>query len=163
VAAASQRAPTLTLILLPSASRGAGLTRRALVAAQVALAFVLLIGGGLLFASFRHLLAVDTGFNPSRVLTGTVNLPWVGDGDHASRNEIVDRALEHVRRLPGVAAAGATDAIPFGSGAGSRPILPEAYAPTPGESVISPNTVRITLGYFEAGCAIEAGSLLYDE
>ena len=45
-----------------TAGRGARYARRALVVAQVALAFVLLIGAGLLLASFRQLLAVDPGF-----------------------------------------------------------------------------------------------------
>jgi predicted lysophospholipase L1 biosynthesis ABC-type transport system permease subunit len=55
--------------------RGARLTRRTLVVAQVALAFVLLVGAGLLFASFERLLRVDPGFVSEHVLTGRMNLP----------------------------------------------------------------------------------------
>src|SRR5258708_21144408 len=43
--------------------RGARTLRRALVVAQVGFAFVLLVGAGLLFASFRQVLAVDPGFH----------------------------------------------------------------------------------------------------
>ena len=44
-----------------TSGRGARTLRRALVVAQVAFAFVLLVGAGLLFASFRQVLAVDPG------------------------------------------------------------------------------------------------------
>ena len=52
-----------------TAGRGARTLRRALVVAQVGFAFVLLIGAGLLFASFRRVLAVEPGFNADGVLT----------------------------------------------------------------------------------------------
>ena len=60
-----------------TAGRGARALRRALVVAQVAFAFVLLVGAGLLFASFRRVLAVDPGFNADGVLTASVSLPRV--------------------------------------------------------------------------------------
>src|SRR5262249_5384265 len=50
-------------------SRGTRVLRRAFVVVQVAFAFVLLVGAGLLLASFRQLLAVDPGFNPDPVFT----------------------------------------------------------------------------------------------
>ena len=56
-----------------TAGRGARRVRGALVVAQVALAFVLLIGAGLLMASFRELLNVNPGFTPEHVLTGRVS------------------------------------------------------------------------------------------
>ena len=56
--------------------RGARTLRRALVVAQVGFAFVLLIGAGLLFASFRQVLAVEPGFNRRRRADGV---------DHACR------------------------------------------------------------------------------
>ncbi|MBI4485846.1 MAG: ABC transporter permease, partial [Acidobacteria bacterium] len=52
-----------------TSGRGARTLRRALVVAQVAFAFVLLIGAGLLFASFRQVLAVDPGFSSDGVMT----------------------------------------------------------------------------------------------
>jgi len=141
-----------------TASRGSGFARRSLVTIQVALAFLLLVGAGLLFASFRQLLAVDTGFKADRVLTGVINLPQATYGDAARRNDFVNRAFDRIRQLPGVAAVGATNALPFGSGAGSRVILPEGYVMAPGESVISPNSLRVTPGYFEAlGVTLKRG------
>ena len=52
-----------------------GTLRRALVVAQVGFAFVLLVGAGLLFASFRRVLAIDPGFSAGRVMTVSVSLP----------------------------------------------------------------------------------------
>ena len=86
--------------------------RRALVVAQVALAFVLLIGAGLLLASFRQLLAVDPGFTAEHVLTGRVSpLRDARIPTTTSLRSYTSRALERIRALPGVEAAGATAAF----------------------------------------------------
>jgi predicted permease len=133
-----------------TAGRRTGLVRRALVTIELALAFVLLMGAGLLFASFRQLLAVDLGFKAEHVLTGRVGLPWAQYEKDARRIEFTRRALERIRRLPDVVAAGVTDTIPFGYGSSSSVIVAEGYVMAPGESVISPNHMRVTPGYFEA-------------
>lgn len=57
--------------------RKARAVRRVLVVAQVAFAFVLLIGSGLLLASFRNLLAVDPGFKAESVITAGIGMPRV--------------------------------------------------------------------------------------
>ena len=133
-----------------TASRGARAFRRSLVVAQVALAFVLLIGAGLLFASFRRLLGVDPGFQPAQVLTARVNLPQARYPDDAALRTFAARALEAIRQLPGVRAAGFTSALPLTGDNSSSVIVAEGYVMAPGESVISPNQIRVTPGYFEA-------------
>ena len=75
-----------------TAGRGARLVRRTLAAAQVAIAFVLLIGAGLLLASFQQLLAVDPGFRPVRVLSGRVSPNANSYSDDAALAGFVDRA-----------------------------------------------------------------------
>jgi predicted permease len=132
-----------------TAGRGAGVVRRALVTVQVALAFVLLIGAGLLFASFRQLLAVDVGFRTDHVLTGTFGLPNARYGDDAKRAAFAPRLLDAVGRLPGVAAVGVVSSLPFGYGSSSSVIVAEGYVMAPGESVVSPHSVTATPGYFE--------------
>ncbi len=129
--------------------RGARLLRRTLVVAQVGFAFVLLIGAGLLFASFRRVLAVDPGFDPNGVLTASVQLPRSRYQPPAAA-AFTDEALRRIRALPGVVAAGATDTIPFGGNHSDSVILAEGYQMSPGESVISPSQVDVTAGYFEA-------------
>ena len=130
--------------------RGARLLRRGLVVTQVAFAFVLLIGAGLLFASFRRVLAVDPGFDPTSVLTTSVQLPRSRYEKAAARVAFVEGALGRIRALPGVVAAGATDTIPFGGNHSDSVILAEGYQMTPGESVISPGQVAASPGYFES-------------
>ncbi len=133
-----------------TAGRGARLFRRSMVVAQVALAFVLLAGSGLLFSSFRQLMAVDPGFRPERLLTGKVNPPDVRYPDDNAVRAFAARALEGIRQLPGIQAAGMTTMLPFGGNNSSSVILAEGYVPAPGESVISPNSIAATPGYFEA-------------
>ncbi len=132
-----------------TAGRGTRILRSALVASQVAFALVLLAGSGLLLESFRRVLAIRPGFSYENILTGTVGLPSVRYKDGDALRSFTDRALEKIRALPGVVSAGATDSIPFGDNSSDSVILAEGYAMKPGESVVSPNQVVATPGYFE--------------
>ncbi len=133
-----------------TASRTVVTLRSALVTAQVGLAFVLLIGAGLLLASFRSALEVDPGFQPDPVLTGHVSLPDAAYPDGESRRLFVREFLEEVRSLPGVESASVTSAIPFGGNYPSSVIMPEGYALEPGESILSPYRTVVAPGYFDA-------------
>ncbi len=133
-----------------TASRGTLLVRRTLATLQVAAALVLLAGAGLLLTSFRQVLAIDPGFHADGVLTGTLTAPSVRYPDDAALRALYTRALDAVRSLPGVVAAGATSTIPFGDSFNDSVILAEGYERRPGESVIAPNRLEITPGYFEA-------------
>ena len=87
--------------------------RGAFVAAEIALAFVLLIGAGLLIKSFRRLQSVDPGFNANNVLTMTVSVPgWKYDSDR----KIIDffkQAVSQLQTLPNVESVGAINTLPF--------------------------------------------------
>jgi len=133
-----------------TAGRGVRLMRKGLVVAQVAFALILLAGAGLLLASFQQMLAVDPGFEPEGVLTGTVVLPGGRYPDGGAIRGFTDEALAEIRALPGVLEAGITSQIPFGDGFSDSVILAEGYVPQPGESVVSPGQSYITPGYFEA-------------
>jgi len=124
--------------------------RRVLVVTQVAFAYLLLIGAGLLLASFRAVLAVEPGFREEGVMTASINLPSARYADDAAVRAFTDEALRGLRALPGVKTAGATDTIPFGGNHSDSVILAEGYQMSPGESVISPTQVDLTPGYFEA-------------
>jgi putative ABC transport system permease protein len=94
-------------------ARGVGRLRQGLVAAEVALAFVLLVGAGLLMRSVRSVLAVPLGFETADRLT--LQVPLVGrryDQDAAALRFWAG-ALESVRRVPGVAAAAFTSQLPL--------------------------------------------------
>ncbi len=144
-----------------TASRGARLVRRTLVAAQVAFAFMLLIGAGLLLASFQQVLAVKPGFDADRVLTASVNPPTSRYPKDADLIAFSNRLLQRVRALPGVAAAGITNHLPFSGNYSDSVILAEGYVMSPGESLVSPYNVSVTPGYFEAmGIRLKRGRLL---
>ena len=133
-----------------TASRGARHVRRGLVIAQVALAFILLIGAGLLLASFRQLLGVDPGFRAEHVITGRISPLEAQYPDDPALRSYTSRALANIRRLPGIEAAGVSSFLPFSWDGSSSVIVPEGYVMAPGESVVSPNRLHVSDGYLEA-------------
>ena len=86
----------------------------ALVAAQLAVAVVLLVGGGLLLRSFSKLMAVDPGFHAERVLTLAISLPAQAYRDAASVRGFYTRVVDDVSQVPGVSAVGASTDLPLG-------------------------------------------------
>jgi putative ABC transport system permease protein len=97
-------------------SRAAGLLDRGLVAGQVAVAFVLLVGAGLLIRSFAQLEGVDPGFRAQGVLTARVTLPASRYPDDPRIREFWRSLVERVGELPGVTESGATTDLPLESG-----------------------------------------------
>jgi predicted permease len=146
-----------------TSGRGARTLRRSLVVAQVAFAFVLLIGAGLLFASFRHILSVDPGFRPDGVLTASVTLPRARYTEPKAMIAFHNEALRRIRALPGVTSAGATDWVPLSGNHNDSVILAEGYQMQPGESVISPANADVTPGYFESMGATLARGRFFDQ
>ena len=132
-----------------TSGRGARAMRRALVASQVGFAFMLLIGAGLLLASFQRVLRVDPGFDQHRLLTARVSPPASRYQEDPQLVAFGDRFLQSVRVLPGVQTAGLTSNIPFGGDFSDSVILAEGYQMAPGESLISPFQVTATPGYME--------------
>jgi predicted permease len=144
-----------------TSGRRTRLLRRVLVVTQVAFAYLLLIGAGLLFASFRRVLAVEPGFRADGVLTASVGLPRARYTEDDKTRGFTDEALRRLRALPGVKAAGVTDTIPFGDSHSDSVILAEGYQMSPGESVISPSQVTVSAGYFETmGVRLVAGRFI---
>jgi putative ABC transport system permease protein len=123
--------------------------RRVLVVTQVAFAFVLLIGSGLLLGSFRNLLAADPGFKTEGIITAAIGMPRVRYPADKDVVQFTDRVLRTVRAVPGVAVAGGTTIIPLGGNHNDSVILAEGYQMKPGESLVSPMQVTVTPGYFE--------------
>jgi predicted permease len=146
-----------------TSGRGARGVRRVLVASQVAFAFMLLIGAGLLLASFQKILSVQPGFDPGHLLTARVSPPTSRYPEQPQVRSFLDRLLQNVRALPGVEAAGATSNIPFGGDFSDSVIMAEGYQMAPGESLISPYSVTVTPGYFEAlKVPLQAGRFFTD-
>ena len=109
-------------------------TRRVLIVAEVAVALVLLVGGGLLLRTFTQLQRVDLGFDPSNVLVGGVVPPAAKYRTPDDRKAFYDRLLERVSALPGVRAAALSSIIPLSGGDSDMGFAIEGNPParTPG-------------------------------
>ena len=92
---------------------GSHRVRSLFVVTQVALAMVLLVGAGLFIRSLRRLESVDPGFNANNLLTMRVTLPFAKYEEEPKRIEFFKKALEQMRAIPGVEAAGAINSAPF--------------------------------------------------
>ena len=97
-----------------SASAAAGGLRALLVASEVALALVLLVGAGLMVKGFGHLLNVEMGFDRTQVLTFRIALPEV---KYQHADQILgyyDRVLSGLQAMPGVQSAACVSSLPSG-------------------------------------------------
>jgi predicted permease len=96
-----------------SAGRSARRLREGLVVAQVALACVLLVVGGLLVRSFRAVLDTDLGFDPAEAVAWQLN-PSLEFESSAQRTEFFRAVTLRVGQIPGVETVGLIDALPLG-------------------------------------------------
>ncbi|MDD2763618.1 MAG: ABC transporter permease [Opitutaceae bacterium] len=153
--------------VLNTESRGGTTTRtthrlrHSLIVAQIALAFVLLAGAGLLGMSFQRVLAVHPGFQPDHTLTGRVSMPLVNYKDDAARFAFADRLLVELRALPGVKAAALGASLPFSGYDGNSAVIVEGYTVAPGDSIRTHNLCSVFGDYFAAlGIPLREGRLL---
>ncbi len=124
--------------------------REILVAVQVALALVLLVGSGLLVRTFAALRDVDPGFEARNVLTFRISLPT---SDYESPEAVASfhrQFLERLRGLPGVQEAGAVSRLPVEGMSGINGFYPVDDPPGPDEMASVLETRGVTPGYFEA-------------
>jgi predicted permease len=128
------------------AARGLG-TRRLLIACEVALSLVLLTGAAVMIQSLLALRHGDTGFDPNNVLTMRVRLVDRRYPSPAQRSSFFDEALQRIRALPGVEAAGTINDLPFADGE-SQTLALEGY-PSQREPV-AVQVRQITPGYLRA-------------
>lgn len=135
--------------------------RHALIVAQIALAFVLLAGTGLLGLTFARVLAVDPGFRAENVLTGSVALPWANYKDEASRLAFVEKLAIELQAIPGVTSVGVGTSAPFTGNQSNNAIWIEGYTPPMGESLRAHFTSGVSGNYFEAlGVPLREGRFL---
>jgi predicted permease len=105
--------------------------RAILVATEVALSMILLVGAGLLLRSFERVLETKPGFEPTRVLTAQINLPEAQYPKEEMVYAFYRRLLERLRQTPGVKAAGTSTDMPL-LGQWDHVFTPEGYTPPPG-------------------------------
>jgi putative ABC transport system permease protein len=105
--------------------------RSALVVAEVAVSFVLLIGAGLLINSFMHLRNLDPGFRADHLLALNVDLSDVKYPDTAKRTAFFDEVVRRVQALPGVRSVAVAGNLPFIYNGDSMPIGVEGIPDPP--------------------------------
>jgi putative ABC transport system permease protein len=139
-------------------------TRNILVIAEVAIAFVLLIGAGLMINTLTRILRTNPGFSPDHLLTAQVRLAGdkyvdSSDADHLNLNVIrppvalfCQHVLERLRALPGVEAAAFIDWLPLAQDTQhAHPGFWIAGQPPPSSSAETPALLldSVSPGYFQ--------------
>jgi len=114
-----------------TASVPAHRVRQAMVAAQLALALVLLIGTGLMLRAFWKLQAVQVGFQPSRLLTAQIRLPGSVYPPN-SRISLLSRLQQRLATLPGVVSATIVGGLPPLRPVDANDTEIEGFVPRPG-------------------------------
>lgn len=131
--------PNLSQCLNDGTRTSGGPSRRRfgslLVVLEVALALVLLVGGGLMLKSFARLVSVDPGFDPHNVLRVDLSLPGPRYPNAPQQRAFYEQLIERIKALPGVEAVGATSQTPLKPGENWAPFLIEGRpAPSPDQT-----------------------------
>lgn len=148
-----------------SGGRARARLRQVLLALEVGLTVVLLIGAGLLLRSYNQLRSVDLGCTTNNVLTMQLSLPKATYNSAARLVSFYDQLLGRVRALPGVEDAGITTGLP---GAGRQHdntfVIPE-HPPLPRGQVLDALTRFVDPDYFTTMRIplVEGRTLLPDE
>jgi putative ABC transport system permease protein len=122
--------------------------RSVLVVTEVALAIVLLVGGGLLLRTLSNLVRVDLGFQPAETMTMGV---FLGMRPPETRVAVIDQILDRVEGVPGVKAAGTIQFLPLkGMTCGTGFWLEEHATSRDPSRSLPTECGRVSRGYFAA-------------
>jgi putative ABC transport system permease protein len=121
-----------------------------LVAAEIALAVVLVVGAGLTLRSFANLLAVDPGFTPTGVLTVQFVLPAGRYDQDEARRLFYTRAFAEIDALPGVETVGAAMVTPLTGNNWTVPLQRVEHPIRAGERPPEVGWQLASEGYFRA-------------
>lgn len=98
-------------------SQGSQRVGRIIVAAQIAITLVLVVGAGLFGRSLMKVLEVNPGFRVDNIVTMDVSLPWVDDPKAKAGQAIVfSHLIDRLKHIPGVRKVGATSGLPMDGG-----------------------------------------------
>jgi predicted permease len=143
-----------------TSGHGAQILRHSFIVSQIALAFILLAGAGLLGLSLQRVMAVSPGFQSDHILTGQILLPWA-DYPEAGRLKFVDSLMDKLDHLPGVLSAGVVNNVPFSGNIGKSATTVAGHVRRPGESVRGHYSYGVAGHYFRAmGFSLRAGRFL---
>jgi putative ABC transport system permease protein len=122
--------------------------RGVLVVAEFTMAFLLLIGSGLLIRSFVRLSNVAPGFDPTNVLTISTSLPDTKYSTDQQRLAFFSQVVDRLHGLPGVQSVGLTTQLPFARAWGTSSFLVEGQPePPPGTAPVT-NQCEVNSDYF---------------
>ncbi|HSU33606.1 MAG TPA: ABC transporter permease [Bryobacteraceae bacterium] len=124
--------------------------RTALVAGQIALASILLIGAGLLLKTLDHLQQVNTGFQSRQVMTASVALPKTTYSNDDKQIAFFRTVLSHLSQTPGITAAGAANVVPFSGGDPTASFSIEGRIVPPTDPGFHGSSRVVTPEYFKA-------------
>ena len=127
---------------------GRKLLRESMVAFEVCISLVLLIGAGLLVRSFVRLQHTSPGFQSENVLTAFVSLPVAQYKEPAQRAAFGRSLLERVRSIPGVRSAATVDFLPYNGGPGSGGVEIAGHPRNPNEPQQIIWQTRASPGFF---------------
>jgi putative ABC transport system permease protein len=131
-----------------------GITRqwmlRTFVVAEVAMALVLLISGGLLVRSFGKLLNVRPGFDPHNVITLRLSLPGTQYNNAAKVAAFYDSVLARISSLPGVLHAGAAFQTPFTTGGDNSMFFIRGWQASPNDPPPHADYGYVSSDYFRS-------------
>lgn len=123
--------------------------RRLLVAGQVALALVLLVGSGLLLRSFLAMTRVDPGFRATELVTASLPIRTSAYAEAARTWRFADDLLARVQALPQVESAALTSGLSLrGGGWGKRVTFGDRAMPTAADQVPTVGYRLVSQGYF---------------
>jgi predicted permease len=144
-----------------TAGRALQRLRHGLVVTQIALAFVLLAGAGLLGLSLRKVMAVAPGFRPENVLSGQITLPGKGYPDGPALAAFAGRLAAELGHQPGVLAVGIATNVPLSGISNKSAATVEGYKLRPGESPHGVYSYSVDGDYFRAlGLPLREGRFL---
>lgn len=123
--------------------------RDVLVATQVALSVVLLIGSLLVVRSLQHALSLNLGFDPRHATVVSYDFASQGYDEERGR-QFQRRLLEKVRSMPGIGAAGAIDGLPLTLSISYSGVLFEGKPEPRAGDAPAANMYYITPGYLQA-------------
>jgi putative ABC transport system permease protein len=129
---------------------GGGRARRALIVAELALALMLLVGGGLLLRTFIALQRADLGFNPDHVVTGFILPPPAVYKTDPQRLAFYDAVLSRAAALPGVKHAALSSVIPLGGDSDTDFLIEGRPAPTRSTDALITWYRVVSANYFAA-------------
>lgn len=124
--------------------------RQSFVVSQIALAFILLAGAGLLAISLQRAMNVSPGFRSDHILTGKISLPWKSYSSNAARVAFTEKLVEKVNHLPGVLSAGIVTNVPFSGNSGKSAATIAGRVPQAGESPRGHYSYGVAGDYFKA-------------